>query len=130
MAAGKREFLSIFGNDYPTPDGTGVRDYIHVVDLAQGHLAAFNYLQNKQQSITLNLGTGKGVSVKELVDTFVQVTGVPVPFKYVDRRPGDVAACYANTELAEQELGWKAKLNIAHMCQDAWRWQSQNPNSY
>ena len=130
VAVGKREFLSIFGNDYPTPDGTGVRDYIHVVDLAQGHLAALNYLKNKQQSITVNLGTGKGVSVKELADTFAQITGVPVPYKFVDRRPGDVAACYADTTLAEQELGWKAKLDVARMCQDAWRWQSQNPNGY
>jgi UDP-glucose 4-epimerase len=130
VAVGKREFLSIFGNDYPTPDGTGVRDYIHVVDLAQGHLAALNYLKTKQQSITVNLGTGRGVSVKELADTFANVTGVPVPYKYVDRRPGDVAACYANTTLAEQELGWKAKLGVERMCQDSWRWQSQNPNGY
>jgi UDP-glucose 4-epimerase len=130
VAVGKREYLSIFGNDYPTPDGTGVRDYIHVVDLAQGHLAALNYLKTKQQSITVNLGTGRGVSVKELADTFAKVTGVPVPYKYVDRRPGDVAACYANTTLAEQALGWKAKLDVARMCQDAWRWQSQNPNGY
>ena len=130
VAVGKREYLSIFGNDYPTPDGTGVRDYIHVVDLAQGHLAALNYLQSKQQSITVNLGTGRGVSVKELADTFAKVTGVPVPYKYVDRRPGDVAACYANTTLAEQELGWKAKLGVERMCEDAWRWQSQNPNGY
>ena len=130
VAVGKREFLSIFGNDYPTPDGTGVRDYIHVVDLAQGHLAALNYLKNKQQNITVNLGTGKGVSVKELAETFAEITGVPVPYKFVDRRPGDVAACYADTALAEQELGWKAKLDVARMCQDAWRWQSQNPNGY
>jgi UDP-glucose 4-epimerase len=130
VAVGKREFLSIFGNDYPTPDGTGVRDYIHVVDLAQGHLAALNYLKTKQQSITVNLGTGHGVSVKELADTFAKVTGVPVPYKYVGRRPGDVAACYANTTLAEQALGWKAKLDVARMCQDSWRWQSQNPNGY
>jgi len=130
VAVGKREYLSIFGNDYPTPDGTGVRDYIHVVDLAQGHLAALNYLKTKQQSITVNLGTGRGVSVKELADTFAKVTGVPVPYKYVDRRPGDVAACYANTTLAEQALGWKAKLGVERMCQDAWRWQSQNPDGY
>jgi UDP-glucose 4-epimerase len=130
VAVGKREFLSIFGKDYPTPDGTGVRDYIHVVDLAQGHLAALNYLKTKQESITVNLGTGRGVSVKELADTFAKVTGVPVPYKYVDRRPGDVAACYANTTLAEQALGWKAKLGVERMCQDAWRWQSQNPDGY
>jgi UDP-glucose 4-epimerase len=130
VAVGKSEYLSIFGNDYPTPDGTGVRDYIHVVDLAQGHLAALNYLKNKQQSITVNLGTGKGVSVKELADTFAEITGVPVPYKFVDRRPGDVAACFADTTLAEQELGWTAQLDVARMCQDAWRWQSQNPNGY
>lgn len=130
VAVGKREFLSIFGNDYPTPDGTGVRDYIHVVDLAQGHLAALNYLKNKQQSITVNLGTGKGVSVKEMADTFAKVNGVPLPYKFVDRRPGDVPEYYADTTLAEQELGWKAQLDVARMCQDAWRWQSQNPNGY
>ncbi len=130
VAVGKREFLSIFGQDYPTPDGTGVRDYIHVVDLAQGHLAALNYLQNQQASITVNLGTGRGVSVKELADTFARVTGVPVPYRFVDRRPGDVAACYADTRLAEQSLGWKAQLDLARMCADAWRWQSQNPSGY
>lgn len=130
VAVGQREFLSIFGNDYPTPDGTGVRDYIHVVDLAQGHLAALNYLQEKQASITVNLGTGQGVSVKELADTFARVTGVPVPYRFVDRRPGDVAACYADTRLAEQALGWKAELGLARMCADAWRWQSRNPNGY
>ena len=130
VAVGKREFLSIFGNDYPTPDGTGVRDYIHVVDLAQGHLAALNYLKNKQQSITVNLGTGKGVSVKEMADTFARVNNVPLPYKFVDRRPGDVPEYYADTTLAEQELGWTAKLDVARMCQDSWRWQSQNPNGY
>jgi UDP-glucose 4-epimerase len=130
VAVGKREFLSIFGKDYPTPDGTGVRDYIHVVDLAQGHLAALNYLKNKQQSITVNLGTGKGVSVKEMADTFAKVNGVPLPYKFVARRPGDVPEYYADTQLAEHELGWKAKLGVERMCQDAWRWQSQNPNGY
>jgi UDP-glucose 4-epimerase len=130
VAVGKREFLSIFGNDYPTPDGTGVRDYIHVVDLSKGHLAALNYLQNKKQSITVNLGTGRGVSVKELADTFAKVTGVQVLYKFVGRRPGDVAACYANTTLAEKALGWKAELDVDRMCADAWRWQLQNPNGY
>ena len=130
VAVGKREYLSIFGKDYPTADGTGVRDYIHVVDLALGHLAALNYLQNKQQSITVNLGTGRGVSVKELADTFAKVTGVPVTYKYADRRPGDVTACYADTTLAAQALGWKAELGVERMCTDAWRWQSQNPNGY
>jgi UDP-glucose 4-epimerase len=130
VAVGKREFLSIFGNDYPTPDGTGVRDYIHVVDLAQGHLAALNYLKTKQQSITVNLGTGKGVSVKEMADTFAKVNHTPLPYKFVARRAGDVPEYYADTQLAEQELGWKAKLGVERMCQDSWRWQSQNPNGY
>jgi UDP-glucose 4-epimerase len=130
VAVGQREFLSIFGQDYPTPDGTGVRDYIHVVDLAQGHLAALNYLQKRQTSITVNLGTGRGVSVKELADTFSRVTGVPVPYRFVDRRPGDVAACYADTRLAREALGWQAQLGVERMCQDAWRWQSNNPKGY
>jgi UDP-glucose 4-epimerase len=130
VAVGQREFLSIFGQDYPTSDGTGVRDYIHVVDLAQGHLAALNYLQDQQASITVNLGTGRGVSVKELADTFARVTGVPVPYRFVDRRPGDVAACYADTRLAQEALGWQAQLGVERMCQDAWRWQSQNPKGY
>jgi len=130
VAVGQREFLSIFGQDYPTPDGTGVRDYIHVVDLAQGHLAALSYLQNQQASITVNLGTGRGVSVKELAETFARVTGVPVPYRFVDRRPGDVAACYADTRLAQEALGWQAQLGVERMCLDAWRWQSNNPKGY
>lgn len=130
VAVGQREFLSIFGQDYPTPDGTGVRDYIHVVDLAQGHLAALKYLHERQASITVNLGTGRGVSVKELADTFARVTGVPVLYRFVDRRPGDVAACYADTRLAQEALGWQAQLGVERMCQDAWRWQSNNPKGY
>lgn len=130
VAVGQREFLSIFGRDYPTPDGTGVRDYIHVVDLAQGHLAALHYLQTQQTSITVNLGTGQGVSVQELADTFARVTGVSVPYRFVDRRPGDVAACYADTTQAREALGWQAQLGVERMCQDAWRWQSQNPKGY
>jgi UDP-glucose 4-epimerase len=130
VAMGKREYLSIFGNDYPTADGTGVRDYIHVVDLARGHLAALNYLRNKKLGITVNLGTGRGVSVKELADTFTRVTGIPIPYRYVDRRPGDVASCYADTNRAREVLGWEAKLDVTHMCEDAWRWQSSNPNGY
>jgi UDP-glucose 4-epimerase len=122
--------VTVYGSGYDTIDGTCVRDYIHVVDLAQGHLAALNYLQHKDQSITVNLGTGKGVSVKEMADTFAKVNGVPLPYKYVDRRPGDVPEYYADTQLAEQELGWKAKLDVARMCQDSLRWQSQNPNGY
>jgi UDP-glucose 4-epimerase len=130
VAVGQREFLSIFGQDYPTPDGTGVRDYIHVVDLAQGHLAALKYLHDRQTSITVNLGTGRGVSVKELADTFARVTGVPVPYRFVERRPGDVAACYADTRLAQEALGWQAQLGVERMCLDAWRWQSNNPKGY
>ena len=130
VAVGQREFLSIFGKDYPTPDGTGVRDYIHVVDLAQGHLAALKYLHERQASITVNLGTGRGVSVQELADTFARVTGVPVPYRFVERRPGDVAACYADTRLAQEALGWQAQLGVERMCQDAWRWQSNNPKGY
>jgi len=130
VAVGKREFLSIFGKDYPTPDGTGVRDYIHVVDLAQGHLAALRYLQDKQASITVNLGTGQGVSVLELAETFARVTGVPVPYQFSDRRPGDVATCYADTRLAQSSLNWRAALGVERMCADAWRWQSSNPHGY
>jgi UDP-glucose 4-epimerase len=130
VATGQREFLSIFGNDYPTVDGTGVRDYIHVVDLAKGHLAALNYLRNNPSGITVNLGTGRGVSVKELVDTFTRATGVPIPYRFVDRRPGDVASCYAVTSRAREVLGWEAQLDVTRMCQDAWRWQSQNPHGY
>ena len=130
VAVGQREFLSIFGKDYPTPDGTGVRDYIHVVDLAQGHLAALRYLQQRQTSITVNLGTGQGVSVKELADTFARVNGVPIPYRFVDRRPGDVATLCADTRFAQAELGWQARLDVNRMCQDAWRWQSGNPDGY
>ena len=130
VAVGKRNFLNIFGNDYPTPDGTGVRDYIHVVDLALGHLAALQFLQTRHASITVNLGTGKGVSVKELAETFARVTGAEVPYRFAPRRSGDVASCYADTALAHQALGWKAELDVERMCADAWRWQSQNPDGY
>jgi UDP-glucose 4-epimerase len=130
VAVGQRECLSIFGHDYPTPDGTAVRDYIHVVDLAQGHLAALQYLQDRQTGITVNLGTGRGVSVRALVDAFVRVNGVAVPCRLTDRRPGDVASCYADTTLAAQALGWTARLDVERMCRDAWRWQSANPEGY
>jgi len=130
VAVGTRTHLNIFGNDYPTSDGTGVRDYIHVVDLAKGHLSALDYLANKQCSITVNLGTGRGVSVKELADTFARVTGIPVPYKFVARRAGDIASCYADTSLAKATLGWQATLDVERMCADAWRWQSRNPEGY
>lgn len=130
VAVGKREYLSIFGDDYPTVDGTGVRDYIHVTDLAQGHLAAWQHLVKDRASITVNLGTGRGVSVKELIGAFTKVTGVNVPYQIVRRREGDVPSYFADTTFAEQVLGWKAKLGIERMCEDAWRWQSQNPDGY
>lgn len=130
VAVGQRELLSIFGKDYPTPDGTGVRDYIHVVDLAQGHLAALRYLQTQQRSITVNLGTGRGVSVKELVERFQQVNGVRIAHRYVERRPGDVAACWADTTLARDALNWCAQRDVDQMCRDAWHWQSCNPAGY
>ena len=130
VAAGQREYLSVFGDDYPTPDGTGVRDYIHVVDLAQGHLAALDYLQRNGGLITVNLGTGQGVSVLQLANTFARVTGVAVPCRIVGRRPGDVAVCYADPALAQQKLHWRARYGVEQMCVDAWRWQSGNPLGY
>lgn len=123
VASGQLPHLRIFGNDYPTPDGTGVRDYIHVVDLAKGHLAALKYLQDKGASFTVNLGTGQGTSVKELAATFSRINGVPIPCVPVDRRPGDVASSYADTTLANRLLGWRATLGLEQMCADAWRWQ-------
>ena len=129
-AVGKRDILSIYGNDYPTVDGTGVRDYIHVVDLAQGHVAALDYLLNEKKSMTVNLGTGKGVSVLELVAAFEQASGVKVPSRFVARRPGDIAACFADASQMKQLTRWEAKRSVLEMCKDAWRWQSQNPDGY
>jgi UDP-glucose 4-epimerase len=128
VAVGKRTHLSVYGNDYDTPDGTGVRDYIHVLDLAEGHVAALRYLLDSQRSITANLGTGRGHSVLELVRAFEAVSERPVPFEIVARRPGDVAACYADPSLARELLGWKAERSLTEMCADSWRWQSLNPN--
>lgn len=128
VAVGKRAKLQVFGNDYPTPDGTGVRDYIHVEDLALGHLSALAALKNGV--FTVNLGTGRGYSVLEMITAFEQASGKRIPYEIVDRRPGDIAACYADPTLAEELLGWKAKLNIERMCEDAWRWQSKNPDGY
>ena len=130
VAVGRLHELSVFGSDYPTVDGTGVRDYIHVVDLALGHLAALQALNNQSGLLTINLGTGKGCSVLELVNAFEASTGKVIPYRMVARRPGDVATCYANPGLAESLLGWKAKLDIHAMCRDAWRWQSKNPQGY
>lgn len=130
VAVGRREQLSVFGGDYPTPDGTGVRDYIHVMDLARGHVDALSYLFNKGESFTVNLGTGRGYSVLEVVKAFEQASGRKVPYRIVDRRPGDIASCYADPSLAKTLLGWQAKLGLVEMCADNWRWQNANPNGY
>ncbi|HEX8612573.1 MAG TPA: UDP-glucose 4-epimerase GalE [Telluria sp.] len=124
VAEGRREFLSVYGGDYPTPDGTGMRDYIHVVDLAIGHVKTLSKLATGPGVVTYNLGTGRGNSVLEMVRAFEQASGKQVPYRIVARRPGDIAACYADASLAESELGWKAERDVAQMCVDAWRWQS------
>lgn len=130
VAVGRLPKLRIFGSDYATPDGTGVRDYIHVMDLAAGHLAALRFLREGRRSIVVNLGTGRGYSVLEAVRSFERVTGRSVPIEIADRRPGDVAECYADPSLAARELGWRATHGIEDMCRDAWRWQSGNPTGY
>lgn len=130
VAVGKLKELRVFGNDYPTVDGTGVRDYIHVVDLAIGHLKALEKVMNTTGVEAYNLGTGRGYSVLELVSAFEKVTGIKIPYKIVGRRPGDVAICYADPTKAKEELGWVATRDIEEMCRDAWRWQSNNPNGY
>ena len=143
VAVGKLPKLSILGNDYPTIDGTGVRDFIHVTDLAQGHVAALSYLEqqtsleehssDKKSPISflpINLGTGKGTSVLELVAAFSKVSEQDIPYQFVSRRAGDIASCYASADKAKDLLKWQAKLSITDMCQDSWRWQSMNPNGY
>ena len=130
VAVGRRESLSVFGNDYPTPDGTGVRDYIHVMDLADGHIAALKTVGEKSGLHIYNLGTGKGSSVLEMVEAFAQASGKPVPYTLCPRRAGDIAECWASTEKAEKELGWKATRNVMEMSADTWRWQSINPKGY
>ncbi len=130
VAVGKREKLGVFGGDYPTPDGTGVRDYIHVMDLAQGHLAALEALDADGGLLTVNLGTGRGYSVLEMVTAFSQASGRPVPYEIVERRPGDVASCYADPAHANAVLGWEAQRGIEEMCEDHWRWQKQNPEGF
>jgi UDP-glucose 4-epimerase len=129
VALGQREHLQIFGNDYDTPDGTGVRDYLHVMDLAAGHLAALRAL-DAPKLLTVNLGTGQGVSVQQMVDTFARVNQVPITHRVVARRPGDVAQCLADATLAKQLLNWKTSLDLDRMCIDAWRWQSMNPQGF
>ena len=130
VAVGRRPQLSIFGDDYDTHDGTGVRDYIHVVDLAKGHVAAVKYVTAHPGCEVFNLGTGTGYSVLDMVNAFVKVNGVDVPYKIVDRRPGDLATCYAEPGKSAEILGWKAENNLEDMVRDAWNWQSQNPNGY
>lgn len=130
VAVGKLKQLAIFGGDYETPDGTGVRDYIHVVDLAEGHVLALKALLDSPGVVTYNLGTGIGYSVLEIVSAFEKASGRKIPYEITDRRPGDIAACYADPSLAETELGWKAKRGLDEMCVDAWRWQTQHPNGY
>lgn len=130
VAIGRLKQLSVFGNDYPTSDGTGVRDYIHVVDLSLGHLKALQYIADRHGVFTFNLGTGQGYSVLEMVKAFEQASGRAVPYQVVARRPGDIAVCYAEPDLAAQELGWRAERGLPEMMADTWRWQSQNPNGY
>ena len=130
VAVGKRPRLQVFGSDYETPDGSGVRDYLHVQDLAEGHVAALKHLLAGGPSLTLNLGTGRGVSVLELVRAFERASGRPIPCEIAPRRPGDVAAYYADPALAERLLGWKARLDLDTMCADSWRWQAANPDGY
>ena len=130
VAVGKLDQLGVFGGDYETPDGTGVRDYIHVVDLALGHVLALDKLATNCGVVTYNLGTGNGYSVLEIVKAFGEASGKPIPYRIVDRRPGDIAACYADPALAKAELGWEAKRGLKEMCVDGWRWQSQNPDGF
>ncbi len=130
VAVGKRPTLQVFGADYDTPDGTGVRDYLHVMDLAEGHVAALRHLLGGARSLVVNLGTGRGSSVLELVHAFERASGRRVPYEVVGRRPGDVAACYADPALAAQTIGWKAGRDLDAMCADTWRWQTANPNGY
>ena len=130
VAIGRREKLTVFGNDYDTPDGTGVRDYIHVVDLAEGHLCAIQYAEQHTGCEIFNLGTGRGVSVLEMVNTFSEVNHVPVPYVIGPRRAGDLATVYADPAKAKTVLGWEAKKTVADMCRDSWNWQSKNPNGY
>ncbi len=130
VAIGKREFLSVFGDDYDTPDGTGVRDYLHVVDLAVGHLKALEKIKTQKGCVAYSLGTGQGYSVLEMIKAFEKASGQAVPYQVTPRRPGDIACCYADPAFAEAELGWKASKGLDEMMVDSWRWQSQNPNGY
>ena len=136
VAVGRRKRINIFGKDYPTSDGTGVRDYIHVMDLAEGHIAALKKIEktasrkSTEKPMTINLGTGRGYTVMEMLHAFEKVSGKKIPYRITKRRPGDIAACYADTSLAGKLLGWKARRGLDDMCADAWRWQSNNPSGY
>jgi len=130
VAVGKLEKLSVFGGDYDTHDGTGVRDYIHVVDLAKGHVKALQALKSKPQVLIVNLGTGNGYSVLDMVKAFEKASGKNIPYQIVDRRPGDIATCYADPTFAVEKLDWKVEYELDEMCEDTWRWQSMNPNGY
>ena len=130
VACGKLEKLNIFGNDYKTPDGTGIRDYIHITDLAKGHVRALEYSKNMTNILKINLGKGNGYSVLDIIKTFEKISGRSIPYQFVERRPGDVAECFSDPSLALNKLGWRAKLDINDMCKDAWRWQINNPNGY
>ena len=131
VAVGRREFLTVFGDDYDTPDGTGVRDYIHVVDLAEGHLSAIRFAKKKENGLyTFNLGTGIGYSVLEMVKAMGKACGHEIKYQIGDRRPGDIAVCYADASLAKNELGWQSKRNMDEMCQDLWCWQQKNPDGF
>jgi UDP-glucose 4-epimerase len=130
VAIGRLPKLRVFGNDYPTPDGTGVRDYIHVVDLARGHLSALQKLASDPGVVVYNLGTGRGYSVLEMVAAFAEASGRPVPYEIVERRAGDIASCYADPAAALDALGWRAELGLDDMVRDTWRWQSENPNGF
>ncbi len=130
VAVGQRPHLNVFGKDYDTPDGTGVRDYIHVCDLAEGHVAALRYLFDRQQSLTVNLGTGQGYSVLDLAQAYGRASGRDIPVEFAPRRAGDVAACYADPQRAFETMGWKATRGLDEMCVDSWRWQSHNPHGF
>ena len=130
VAIGRREYLSVYGNDYDTHDGTGVRDYIHVVDLAKGHVAAVKFAHSNLGCEVFNLGTGTGYSVLDMVKAFNEANGLDLPYKIVDRRPGDIATCYADPTRSAQVLGWKAEKNLQDMCRDSWNWQKNNPQGY
>ena len=130
VAVGRRDHLSVYGDDYDTPDGTGVRDYIHVVDLAKGHVAAVKYALEHSGCEVFNLGTGTGYSVLDMVHAFIDVNRVPVPYEITDRRPGDIAVCYADPAKSARELGWKAEKDLSDMCRDSWNWQKNNPMGY